>query len=134
MGPSQVEILFRVPSFCVGNMLHSASLTFPEFQGAETVVYQGREGRQKQRRGSQETIAQPWGRVLAPPQGIHRTVSLSSSAGTKAPTKVEDGTLCRAEDSQNTSWLTAPPTNQNKVLHTVEEDKGPDLFSKRFSL
>ena len=36
MGPSQVEILFRVPSFCVGNMLHSASLTFPEFQGADS--------------------------------------------------------------------------------------------------
>lgn len=36
MGPSQVKILFRVPSFCVGNTLHSASLTFPEFQGADS--------------------------------------------------------------------------------------------------
>ena len=104
MGPSQVKILFRVPSFCVGNTLHSASLTFPEFQGADSKsCLSGEGGTQKQRRGSQEKIVQPWGRVLAPPQGIHRTVSLSSSAGTKAPTKVEDGTLCRAEDSQNTS-------------------------------
>ena len=48
---------------------------------------------QKQRRGSQKTIVQPWGRVLAPPQGTHRTVSLSFSAGTKDLTKVEDGIL-----------------------------------------
>ena len=34
MGPSQVKILFHVPNFLVGNKLHSASLTFPEFQGA----------------------------------------------------------------------------------------------------
>ena len=40
---------------------------------------------QKQGRSSQETTVQPWGRVLVSPQGIHITISLSSSVGTKAP-------------------------------------------------
>ena len=46
---------------------------------------------QKQRRSNQETIVQPWGRILVPPEGIHITIPLSSSVGTKAPTEVEDG-------------------------------------------
>ena len=45
----------------------------------------------KQRKSSQETILQCWGRVLVPPQGTYITVSLSSSARTKAPTHVEGG-------------------------------------------
>ena len=36
-----------------------------------------------------ETTAQPWDRVLVPPQGIHITVSLSSSAELK-PQQMED--------------------------------------------
>ena len=44
---------------------------------------------QKQRRSSQETIVQESGKVLAPPEGIYITVSLSF-AGTKAPIQVED--------------------------------------------
>ena len=47
---------YHVPCFLfVGNGLHSASLTFPEFQRAQTVAYQRREEIQKQRRSSQET-------------------------------------------------------------------------------
>ena len=34
----------------------------------------------RQGKSSQETILQPWDRVLVPCQGVHRTVSLSSSA------------------------------------------------------
>ena len=51
-----------------------------------TGANQGRERMQKQERGSQETILQPWVRVLVPPQGTHVTVSLSSSAKLKLPT------------------------------------------------
>ena len=81
----------------VGSRLHSASLTFGQIQ---TVANQGREGMQKQGRSSQETIVQPW--------GIYITISLSSSAGTKARTLVEDG---------NFKLSTSPPTNQKKAAH-----------------
>ena len=43
----------------------------------QTVANQAREGMQRQRRSSQETTVQPWGRVLFPPQGVHITISLS---------------------------------------------------------
>ena len=42
-----------------------------------------------QGRNSQERIVQPWGSVLVPPQGIHRTVSLSCFANTETPTRWE---------------------------------------------
>ena len=43
------------------------SMTFPESKRqVQTVANQGREGMQRQGRSSQETPAQPWGRVLAP--------------------------------------------------------------------
>ena len=41
---------------------------------------QGREGMQRKRNSSQETIVQPWGRGLVPPKKIHITISLSYSA------------------------------------------------------
>ena len=41
----------------------------------QTAVNQGREGMQRQ-----ETLVQPWGRVLVLSQGVHRAISLSSSA------------------------------------------------------
>ena len=44
-------------------------------------------------RNERGTIKKLQGRVLVPPQGIYITVSLSSAAGTKAPTQVEDGNL-----------------------------------------
>ena len=55
----------------------------------QTAMNQGREGMQRQGRGSQETIVQPWGRVLALPQGIHIMLSLSSSAELK-PHQMEE--------------------------------------------
>ena len=62
-------------------------MTFPELQRqVQTVDNQGREGMQRSGRSSQETVAQPWGRVLVPPQGIHTTIPLSSSAELKLTT------------------------------------------------
>ena len=53
---SWVQILC-VPCFLfVGNRIHSASLAFPEFQREDSKTYQEKEGMQKQRRSSQETI------------------------------------------------------------------------------
>ena len=42
----------------------------------QTVANQGREGMQRKGGSSQETVVQPWGRVLVPPQGIiHNRIS-----------------------------------------------------------
>ena len=104
MGTSRVQILSVTRFLFIGNRLHSASLTFPEFQRAElTVANQGREGMRKQMRSSQETIVQP-GRgggvggvgeqvlvpLPSPTQGIYLTIPLSLSVGTKRM-EVEDG-------------------------------------------
>ena len=45
---------------------------------------------QRQGRNSQERIVQPWGSVLVPPQGVHRTVSLSCFANTETPARWEN--------------------------------------------
>ena len=44
---------------------------------------------QRQRRSSLEIIVQPWDRTLVPSQGMHITISLSSSAEIK-PHQMED--------------------------------------------
>ena len=65
-------------------------MTFPEFQRlGSNIAHQGREWMPRPERSSQETTGQPWGRVLAPHQGIHITISLSSSAELNPP-KVKD--------------------------------------------
>ena len=43
---------------------------------------------------SRETIMQPWGRVLVPPQGIHTTKSLSYFSDTETPTRWQKLTVC----------------------------------------
>ena len=80
----------------IENRLHSASKTFPSFQRAGSAPNQGREEMQRHGRINQETIVQPWVRVLVPPQGIHRTVFLSCFADTemKPPTRWEKLTVC----------------------------------------
>ena len=45
----------------------------------------GGEEMQRQGRRSQETIVQPWGRVLVPPQELYITISLSCLADTEVP-------------------------------------------------
>ena len=65
-----------VPHCFLGNRPYSASMTFPGFQRAGSVVNnQGREGMQKPGRKNQMIILQSWGRV-----------PLSSSTELKPPT------------------------------------------------
>ena len=118
---------FYVPCFLfVGNRLQPSWPSLRSKRQVQTVANQGREGTQRQRRSSQETVmqetplavqwlgfltsnaggmgsipdrgtktphatetAQPWDRVLVPPQRIHVTISLSSSAELKPPTNVK---------------------------------------------
>ena len=68
---------------------------------------QGREGMQRQGRNSQETIVQPWERVLVPPQGTFITIFLSCFAGTETPTRWEKLTLCYP-------WACRPQTGWNQ--------------------
>ena len=78
----------------------------PSSEGqVQTVANQGREGMQRQGRRSQDTIVQPWGRVLVPPQGIHITISLSCFADTEIPTRWEKLKLCCPQACRpQTSW------------------------------
>ena len=57
----------------LGTEPHSASLIFPEFQGARSdKLLIGKEGRRDQGGAlTQATTVQPWGRVLVPPQGLY---------------------------------------------------------------
>ena len=48
----------------------------------------------KQGRSRQETVVQPWDRVLIPPQRIHTTVSLSWFADAETLTTWEKLTAC----------------------------------------
>ena len=60
---------------------------------------------QRQGRNSQETIVQPWGRVLVPPQGIHITTSLSCFADTETPSRWEKLTVCCPQSHRpQTGW------------------------------
>ena len=113
---------FCVPHFLfVGNRLHSASMTFPEFQRAgSNSCSPGSEGMQKQGRSSQEIIVQPWGRVLVPPQGIYIKISLSSSAATKAPTQVEGNNFRLGTRFLEHHPVTSQPTKQKKVTHPAD--------------
>ena len=88
---------------------------------------------QKQRKGSQETIAQPWGKILVPPQGIYITITSSFSAGTNAPTQVKDGNfrlitrslLPHCQPIGRTSWTLQPSPQilpiKNVSLKTIKE-------------
>ena len=94
----------------------------------QTDANQGKEGMQRQGRGSQETIVQSWGRVLVPPQGIHILISLSCFAETETPTRWEK--LCAAHKHVDPrpggtrGWwcqlpLTSPPTRQKNVHELI---------------
>ena len=60
---------------------------------------------QGQGRSSQETIVQPWGRVLVPPQGIQRTLSLSFLKNSEIRLiiffAVEDGEVLYSQQKQD---------------------------------
>ena len=75
----------------------SPSKTFPEFQQAGlNSCHLGKGGDAETKEDeSKETLVQPWDRVLVPPQGIHRTLSLSFYAETETPTRWEKLMVCR---------------------------------------
>ena len=61
----------------------------------------------------------PWGRVLVPLEGIHITISLSSSVGIKAPTQVKDGNFRLTIRFLKDCPVTLPPISRKKS-HTLE--------------
>ena len=64
------------------------------------------------KRSSQETIVQPWGKVLDPPQVKYTRISWRSSVGIKAPTQVEDDNFRLSPRFQKYHPVNSPPTNQ----------------------
>ena len=66
-------------------------MTFPEIHEERFKHVLIREGRGcRDQGGAVETVVQPSGRALVPPQGIYITISLSSSAELKPPQQMED--------------------------------------------
>ena len=81
VGPLGREVFLCPPPFLVFREQTPSSMTFPGPQRADSnSCSSGKWGRgmQRQGRSSQETIVQPWGKVLVLPQGIYITISLSS--------------------------------------------------------
>ena len=73
---SWAQKAFLCPLFLVGSRLQPP---WSFFKGQIwTVANPGMKGVQSQGRSSEETIVQPWSRVLTPSQGKHITMSLSS--------------------------------------------------------
>ena len=78
---SWVNKPFCVPHFLpLGEKLHPPWSSLSSKEQVQTLANQEREGMQRPRRSSQETIMQPWGRAMVPVQGIYITISLSPSA------------------------------------------------------
>ena len=90
VGPSWIQKPLQTPlppCFLVCRKKLQAPRPFLSTKGQiQTVIREGRECRNK---GG--AVKKQQCRVLVPPQGIYITHLLSSSAGTKAPTQVEDG-------------------------------------------
>ena len=105
-------------SLITGNRLHSASKTFPELQWGRFKQLLIREGRGCRDQGGtvkRETIVQPWGRVLVPPQEIHRTISSRCFTVTETPARREKLTVCcpqaRRPETGGTRRLMMPTPN-----------------------
>ena len=109
---SGIQIVFVSPVSCLLDIdfIQPPRPSLSSKGQIQTVANQGREGMQKQGRNSQ-MVVQPWGRVLLPPQGVCITISLSYSAGTKAPTQLKDGAPPRFLEHYP---VTSLPTNQKK--------------------
>ena len=115
--PSWVQILSMSPHFLfVRNRLHSASLTFPEFQKVNSNSYlPGKGGNAETKEKQSRNNSAKLGRVLFPPQGTDIAISLSSSAGTKAGIEVQDVNSKLSTRFLEHCPVTSPPTNQKKV-------------------
>ena len=131
--------LLGIKPFCVPPLLLLQEICFiqplwPSLSSKgqiPTIVNQGRKVIWRQGRNSQETTAQPQGRVLVPHQGIH-TTSLSWFADTETPTRREKLTVNNSMlpiSTQIPDWLepedwwcllplTSPTTNQ-KIVHEL---------------
>jgi len=74
-----------------------------------------------------KTIVEQWGRVLALLQGIYITISLSSSAGTKAPTQGNDGNFRLSAIFLALHCVTSPRTNQKEdcTQGKINQDSDP---------
>ena len=116
---------------CSGTYTENTACGFPHleteqdpvgFLGTEafqTVVNQGREGIQRQGRSSQKTIVQPWGRVLVPPQGIHITISLGSSAELN-PQQMEDVNILHSREGHNLVTLRRGEAHQETTQSQIK--------------
>ena len=107
-----------------GNRPHSASLN-PNRQ-VQTVNNYGR-GDGRQGKNSQETIVQPWGRVMVPLQETYITISLSCFMNTETQTRWEKLTVfCPQALRCQIGWnwwcwlpITSPLTNQKNVHELI---------------
>ena len=101
----------------------------------QTLADQRSKGMQKQRRNSKKLQCNDKSRILVPaPQGIYMTVSLSSSAGTKAPPLREKMTIPGwTQNSWNLS-LSSHHQQITKESHTHSAALTPDFVYKNFSL
>ena len=118
-------MLFCVPHLLItGNRPHSASLN--SNRQVQTVNNYGR-GYGRQGKNSQETIVQPWGRVLVPLQGTFITTSLSCFMNTETQTRWEKLTVfCPQALRCQIGWngwcwllITSPPSNQKNVHELI---------------
>lgn len=76
------------------------------------MVTQGREGMQTPGRSHLETIVQPGGRVLVPPQGIYLTLSSNSSAELKPSTNEDADEAFFIPKEGSSEPILGPPKNQ----------------------
>ena len=134
MGPSWVQILLMSPVFCFQEIdfIWPPRQTFPEFQRADSnSCSSGKGGNAKTNEEQSRNNSAAQGMVLVPPQGTYIKISLSSSAGTKAPKQVEDGNFRLITRSLEHRPVTSPPTNQKKA--TQPAALTPSFASKNFS-
>ena len=101
---------FCVPHFLFeGNRLQPPWSSLSSKGQVQTVANQGREGRQRQGRSSQETIVWAWDRILVPPQGIHINSIFELFCRTRTPQQMEDVIYLMKHSSfqredQETAW------------------------------
>ena len=75
---------------------------------------------------SKETIVQPSGRVLVPPQGIQTTISLSCFADTETLTRWEKLTVCCSQAHR-------PQTGWNQNVDDADSHLPPHQPIRRMS-
>ena len=86
------------------------------------------ETREEQSRNNSADLGQGLG---SSSRNIHNNISLNSSAGTKAPTQVEDGNFRLSTRVLEHHPVTSPPTNQKKFTHPAALT--PNFAYKNFS-